>query len=100
MGSKGAPAHVSRPCANGIPQPVLRGSTDNKGQQKKFIIPDIMTQDHPYKQRNGRYVKQTRIYEIKTMRVDSRRTISCPGNPQLKAVEKRANASSKSYLNR
>jgi len=34
------------------------------------------------------------------MRVDSRRTIYCPGNPQLKAVEKRANSSSKSYLNR
>jgi len=34
------------------------------------------------------------------MRVDSRRTIYYPGNPQLKAVEKRANASSKSYLNR
>jgi len=59
-----------------------------------------MTQDHPYRQRNGRYVKQKRIFEIKTMRVDSRRTICCPGNPQLKAVEKRANSSLKSYVNR
>ena len=24
---------------------------------KGFIIPDIMAHDHPYKQRNGRYVK-------------------------------------------
>jgi len=32
------------------------------------------------------------------MRVDSCRTIYCPGNPQLKAVEKRANSSAKSYL--
>jgi len=34
------------------------------------------------------------------MRVDSRRTIFCPGNPQLRTVEKRANSSMKSYLNR
>ena len=33
------------------------------------------------------------------MRVDSRRTIYCPGNPQ-KDVEIRANSSLKSYLNR
>ena len=38
---------------------------------KDFIIPDIMTQDHPCRQRNGRYIKQTGICELKTMRVDS-----------------------------
>ena len=73
------------------------------GQQrttKDFIIPDIMTHDHPRKQRNGKYVRQSRIFEIKTMRVDSRQTIYCPGNPQSRAVEKWVKLSSASYLNR
>ena len=83
-----------------VPTEYLRRYCEEQRTTKDFIIPDIMTQDHPCKQRNGRYVKQKRIYEIKTMRVDSRRTIYCPVNPQLQAVEKRANASSKSYLNR
>ena len=83
-----------------VPTEYLRRYCEEQRTTKDFIIPDILTQDHPCKQRNGRYVKQKRIYEIKTMRVDSRRTIYCPVNPQLQAVEKRANASSKSYLNR
>ena len=83
-----------------VPTEYLRRYCEEQRTTKDFIIPDIMTQDHPCRHRNDRYVKQTRIYEIKTMRVDSRRTIYCPGNPQLKVVEKRANASSKSYLNR
>ena len=83
-----------------VPSEYLRRYCEEQVTTKDFIIPDIMTQDHPYRQRNGRYVKQKRIFEIKTMRVDSRRTIYCPGNPQLRAVEKRANSSMKSYLNR
>jgi len=83
-----------------VPTEYLRRYCEEQRTTKDFIIPDIMTQYHPYRQRNGRYVKHKRICEIKTMRVGSRRTIYCPGNPQLKAVKKRANASSKSYLNR
>ena len=67
---------------------------------KDFIIPDIMAHDHPCKQRNRKYVRQSRIFEIKTMWVDSRQTIYCPGNPQLQAVEKQVKLSSASYLNR
>ena len=83
-----------------VPREYLQRYCEEQRTTKDFIIPDIMTQDHPCIQRNGKYVKQTRIYEIKTMRVDSRKTIYNPRNPKLKAVEKRENSSSKSYLNR
>ena len=50
-----------------VPTEYLRRYCEEQRTTKDFIIPDIMTQDHPCKQRNG---KQKRIYEIKTMRVD------------------------------
>ena len=82
-----------------VPTEYLRRYCEEQQTTKDFIIPDIMTQDYHYRQRNGRY-EQKRIFEIKTMRVDSCRTMYCPGNPQLRAVEKRTNLSMKSYLNR
>jgi len=82
-----------------VPTEYLRRYCEEHQTTKAFIISNIMTHDHQYRQGNGRYLKQKRIFEIKTMRVDSRHTIYCPENPQHKVVEKRANSSSKSYLN-
>eukprot|EP00979_Chaetoceros_neogracilis_P008596 scaffold1908_cov192-Chaetoceros_neogracile.AAC.1 len=44
------------------------------------IVPDIMTYDHPTKQRNGKIVMKRRILEVKTLRVDTRKTIFIQGN--------------------
>ena len=56
---------------------------------KEFIIPDIMTYDHPHRERVGRRILQRRIFEVKTMRVDSRMHKYNPRNPNRRAVEKR-----------
>jgi len=56
---------------------------------KEFIIPDIMTYDHPHRERSERMVLQKRIFEVKTMRVDSRVNKYNPHNSNRRAVEKR-----------
>ena len=56
---------------------------------KEFIIPDIMTYDHPHRERSGRVILQRRIFEVKTMRVDSRMNKYNPRNPNRRAVKKR-----------
>ena len=55
----------------------------------EFIIPDIMTYDHPHRERCGRVVLQRRIFEVKTMRVDSRMNKYNPRNLNRRAVEKK-----------
>ena len=50
-----------------VPREYIRRYCEQQRSTKDFIIPDILTQDHPCKQRNGRYAKQTRIFKIKTM---------------------------------
>ena len=61
------------------------------------IRPDIMTHGHLTKQRNGRYVEKRRIYEVKTMRVDTRGTIYSGGKPTKQAVKKRVMSSTAKY---
>ncbi len=56
----------------------------------EFIIPDIMTNDHPHRERSGRVMLQRRIFKVKTMREDSRMNKYNPRNPNRRAVEKRA----------
>ena len=56
---------------------------------KEFIIPDIMAYDHPHRERSGRVILRRRIFEVKTMRVDSRMNKYNPRNPNRRAVEKR-----------
>jgi len=43
---------------------------------KELIIPDIMTYDHPYRERYGRVMLQRRTFEVQTMRVDSRMKVN------------------------
>ena len=54
---------------------------------KEFIIPDIMTYDHPHRERSGRVALQRRIFEVKTIRVDSRMNKYNPRYPNRRAVE-------------
>ena len=56
---------------------------------KEFIIPDIMTYDHPHRERSGRVILHRRIFEVKTIRVDTRMNKYNPRNPNRRAVEKR-----------
>jgi len=53
---------------------------------KEFITLDIMTYDHPHRERSGRVILQRRIFEAKTMRVDSRMNKYNPRNPNRRAV--------------
>ena len=48
-----------------------------------------MTYDHPHRERSGRVTLQRRIFEVKTMRVNSRINEYNPRNPNRRAVEKR-----------
>ena len=43
----------------------LRRYCKEQRTTKGFIIPDIMTQDHPYRQRNGRYLKKREYMRLK-----------------------------------
>jgi len=61
----------------------------NRHLIKEFIILDIRTYDHPHRERSGRVILQRRIFEVKTMRVDSRMNEYNPRNPNRRAVEKR-----------
>ena len=54
-----------------VPAEILKEYCDQHSI-KEFIIPDIMTYDHPHRERSGRVILQRRIFEVKTMRVDSR----------------------------
>ena len=54
-----------------VPAEILKEYCDHHSI-KEFIIPDIMTYDHPRRERSGRVILQRRIFEEKTMRVDSR----------------------------
>ena len=56
----------------------------------KINHPDIMTYDHPHRERSGRVILQRRIFEVKTMRADSRMNKYNPRNPNRRVVEKRA----------
>jgi len=71
-----------------VPAEILKQYCDQHSI-KKFIIPDIMTYDHPHRERSGRVVLQRRIFEVKTMRVDRRMNNYNPRNPNRRAVEKR-----------
>jgi len=48
---------------------------------KEFVIPDIITYDHPHRERSGWMVLQKRIFEVKMMRIDSRMNKYYPRNP-------------------
>ena len=62
-----------------LPREYLRRYCEEQRTTKDFIIPDIMTQDHPCKQRNGRYVKLTRIYETQDLPVCTSMSIGTHG---------------------
>jgi len=59
-----------------------------------FSRADIMTYDHPYRERSGR------IFELKTMRVDSRMNKYNPRNPNRRALEKRVEEIEAHYTKR
>jgi len=67
---------------------------------KEFIIPDIMTYDHTYRERPGRVALQRRIFEVKTMHVDSHMNRYNPCNPNGRAVEKRIAEIEAHYMKR
>ena len=71
-----------------VPADILKQYCDQHSI-KEFIIPDIMTYDHPHRERSGRVILQRRIFEVKTMRVDSRMSKYNPRNPSRRAVDKR-----------
>jgi len=71
-----------------IPAEILKEYCDQHSI-KECIIPDIMTYDYPHRERSGRVVLQRRIFEVKTMRVDSRMNKYNPRNSNRRAVEKR-----------
>ena len=56
---------------------------------KEFIIPDIATYDYPHRERSGRVALQRRIFELKTIRVDSRMNKYNPRNPNSRGEESR-----------
>ena len=70
-----------------VPADILKQYCDQHSI-KEFIIPDIMTYDHPNRERPGRAVVQRWIFEVKMMRVDSRMNKFKPRNPNRRAVEK------------
>jgi len=47
-----------------VPAEILKQYCDHHSIQE-FIIPDIMTYDHPHRERSGRMVLQRRIFEVK-----------------------------------
>jgi len=67
---------------------------------KELIIPDIMTYDHPHRERSGRMMLQRRIFEVKTMRVERRMNKYNPRNPNRRAVEKRVTEIEAHYIKR
>ena len=71
-----------------VPAEILKEYCDQHSI-KEFIIPDIMTYDHPHRERSGRVILQRRIVEVKTMQIDSRMNKYNPRNPNRRAVEKR-----------
>jgi hypothetical protein len=64
------------------------------------IVPDIMTFDHPTKQRNGKIAMKRRILEVKTIRADTGMNIYNPGRPKRRGVDKKAGYIQADYLNR
>jgi len=56
---------------------------------REFIIHDIMTYEHPHRERSGRVILQRRIFEVKTMRVNSRMNKYIIRNPSRRSVDKR-----------
>ena len=48
-----------------------------------------MTYDHPHRERSGRVILHRRIFEVNTMRVDSRMNKYNPRNPNRRVVENR-----------
>jgi len=71
-----------------VPACILKQYCDQHSV-KECIIPYIMTYDHPHRERSGRVVLQRRIFEVKTMRVDSRMNKYNPRNPNRRPVEER-----------
>ncbi len=71
-----------------VPADILKEYCD-KLSIKEFIIPDIMTYDYPHQKRSGLVMLRRRIFEMETMRVDSRMNKYNPRNPISRAVEKR-----------
>jgi len=63
MGNSRTATHVSWPCP--------RREYCNQHTIKEFVIPDIMTYDDPYRESSGGVILQRRIFEVKTMRIDS-----------------------------
>ena len=62
-----------------VPAEILKEYCDQHSM-KGFIIPDIMIYGHPHRERSGRVILQRRIFEVKTMRVDSRTNKYNPRN--------------------
>ncbi len=70
-----------------VPAEILKEYCDQHSI-KELSIPGIMTYDHPHRERSGRVIQQRRIFEVRTMRVDSRMNKYNPRNPDRRAVEK------------
>jgi len=69
-----------------VPAEILKEHCDQ--YSFKFIILDIMTYDHPHRERSGRVILQTRIFEVKMMRVESHMSKYNPSNPNRRATER------------
>ena len=62
------------------------------------IIPDIRTSNHPTSRPNRSIVELERIFEVKTVRVDTAMSKYHDGRPKKRGVEKRAKQSATSYI--
>jgi len=94
-----------------VPADILKQYCDQHSN-KEFIIPYIMTYDHPHRERSGwTYdhphrersgwaVLQIRNFEVKMMRMDSRMNKYNPRNTNRRAVEKRAVEIEAHYMKR
>ena len=67
---------------------------------KEFIIPAVMTNDHPYRKKSGRVILQRRIFDVKMMRIDSHMNKYNPCYPNRRAVEKRVPKIEAYYMKR
>ena len=69
-----------------VPAEILQEYCDQHSI-KEFIIPDIITYDHPHRERSGRVILQRRVFEVKAMGVDSCMNKYNPHNSHRRAVE-------------